>query len=258
VAHDPRVRTAGGTAQMPPLFLSAFAAPEPGRPRSHSQGDRTHTLRAPRAPPRLQGQPSRHKQRKPPAPRLQPRLSALASCAPELLAGMQSQGLFASFALDFGIQWAAWAVAALLKTETFYDAIGSVTFLTLALRSLLFGVAAAQPRSRLVTGLVCAWALRLGTFLVRRIRKDGGRDSRFDGVRDRPAKFLAFWTVQGVWVALTLLPCLLLNDTASQPPLGWTDALGARPACASLSPPRAASQSPGRGLEPAPHRPGGI
>ena len=147
---------------------------------------------------------------------------------------MQSQGLFASVALDFGIQWAAWAVAALLKTETFYDAIGSVTFLTLALRSLLFGVAAAQPRSRLVTGLVCAWALRLGTFLVRRIRKDGGRDSRFDGVRDKPAKFLAFWTIQGVWVALTLLPCLLLNDTAAQPPLGWTDALGARPTCASL------------------------
>ena len=171
---------------------------------------------------------------------------------------MQSQGLFASFALDIGIQVAAWAVAALLQTETFYDAVGSLTFLTLALRSLLLGVAAAQPRSQLVTGLVCAWALRLGSFLFTRIRRDGGRDSRFDGVRDRPAKFLAYWTIQGVWVFLTLLPCLLINQTATQPPLGITVALGARPASLVLGFPCAASQSPGRDLEPAPHRPGGI
>ena len=140
---------------------------------------------------------------------------------------LQSQSLLSSVALDFGIQLVGWALASILKTETFYDLTGSLTFLTLALRSLLWGVAAAQPRSRLVTGLVCAWALRLGTFLFRRIRKDHGRDSRFDGVRDNPPKFLLYWTIQGVWVALTLMPCLLLNGTASQPPLGWSDALGA-------------------------------
>lgn len=37
--------------------------------------------------------------------------------------------------------------------------------------------------------------IRLGTFLFARIRKDG-HDSRFNGVRDRPLKFLLFWCVQ--------------------------------------------------------------
>ena len=31
--------------------------------------------------------------------------------------------------IDFGIQWACWAVAALLKTEKFYDLAGKLFFL---------------------------------------------------------------------------------------------------------------------------------
>ena len=78
-----------------------------------------------------------------------------------------------------------------------------------------------------MTALVCAWALRLGTFLVVRIHHDGGRDSRFDGVRDNPPKFLLFWTIQGVWVWVTALPLWLVNGAgAGQPPMGWLSFLG--------------------------------
>lgn len=41
-----------------------------------------------------------------------------------------------ALAVDFGIQWAGWAVASTLQTEKFYDLLGSLSFLTLALGSL--------------------------------------------------------------------------------------------------------------------------
>jgi steroid 5-alpha reductase family enzyme len=177
------------------------------------------------------------------------------------------------------IQWTGWALASALRTEKFYDLTGSLTFVTLATRSLSAagGLASAPARSRLLTGLVCAWAARLGTFLVRRVRAEG-KDSRFDGVRDAPRRFFVFWTVQGVWVFITSLPLLLLNAAPHQPQLQWSDALGACPAararvCSALAsllqglglgvsavtsvcPSRAASQSPGFAYT---HRgPGGI
>ena len=39
-------------------------------------------------------------------------------------------------AIDFGIQWSAFALAAALKTERFYDFVGSSTFGILALYTL--------------------------------------------------------------------------------------------------------------------------
>jgi steroid 5-alpha reductase family enzyme len=171
------------------------------------------------------------------------------------------------------IQWAGWALASALRTEKFYDLTGSLTFITLATRSLAAagGLASAPPRSRLLTGLVCLWAARLGTFLVRRVRAEG-KDSRFDGVRDQPSRFFVFWTLQGVWVFITSLPLLLLNAAPSQRELAWSDALGACPRRARISlqglglcvhaclfshqlcsaPSCAASQSPGFALRTSP------
>ena len=141
---------------------------------------------------------------------------------------MGQQSLLGTLALDMAIQWVAWAFAALLKTEKFYDLTGSLTFVTLAVSSLLHGPSALAPRTRLMTGLVCVWAARLGSYLVTRIAHDG-KDTRFDKVRDKPGRFLVFWTVQGLWCFVTSLPVLLVNNTASQPALwGVADILGAQ------------------------------
>lgn len=35
-------------------------------------------------------------------------------------------------------------------------------------------------------------------------------DKRFDKVKRMPGKFLAYWIVQGVWVALTALPVYVI------------------------------------------------
>jgi steroid 5-alpha reductase family enzyme len=87
-------------------------------------------------------------------------------------------------AIDVGIQVAGWAAACALKSEKFYDALGSVSFLALALGSL--ACAAGQfPRQIVMTSLVCAWTLRLGSFLVLRVLRTGG-DSRFDELKTKP------------------------------------------------------------------------
>ncbi|XP_071333292.1 uncharacterized protein [Trachinotus anak] len=125
---------------------------------------------------------------------------------------------------DLGIQWAGWAVAAALKTEKFYDLAGSGTFILLAHLSRIWG-GASHVRQKVQTGLVTAWGLRLGTFLFMRILKDG-HDRRFNNVRDSPGTFFVYWTIQAVWVFMTLLPTLMLNSERRDVPLGTRDYVG--------------------------------
>ncbi|XP_013378918.1 uncharacterized protein LOC106150581 [Lingula anatina] len=126
--------------------------------------------------------------------------------------------------VDFCIQWLCWAVAATLKTEKFYDLAGSSTFFLVVVQTLVWGERY-FTRQKVQTGLVAIWAVRLGSYLVPRILQDG-HDKRFDGVRDNPPKFLIYWTIQGVWVFVTLLPTLLLNLKKNDLSLCARDILG--------------------------------
>jgi steroid 5-alpha reductase family enzyme len=51
--------------------------------------------------------------------------------------------------------------------------------------------------------------LRLGTFLFRRVRRDG-RDGRFDSIKVDPLRFFMTWTLQGLWVLLTVACALAI------------------------------------------------
>ncbi|CAG2221453.1 Cytochrome c-b,Cytochrome c, somatic B,Cytochrome c, testis-specific,Cytochrome c,Cytochrome c 2,Cytochrome c, somatic,Cytochrome c iso-1/iso-2,Cytochrome c-2,Cytochrome c, somatic A [Mytilus edulis] len=137
---------------------------------------------------------------------------------------LAKSNLVKAAAVDFGIQWACWAVAATLKTEKFYDLAGSSTFFLLALQSLRWN-RTYFTRQKVQTGMVMAWAVRLGTFLFTRILKEG-QDKRFNKVRDNPRVFWFYWTVQGVWVLLTLLPTLLVNSKKEDQPLTKKDYIG--------------------------------
>ncbi|ESO82198.1 hypothetical protein LOTGIDRAFT_179919 [Lottia gigantea] len=137
---------------------------------------------------------------------------------------MMGNTLVKSAALDFGIQWACWAVAAVLKTEKFYDLAGSGTFALLAYQSLSSG-GKFFLRQKINTGLVLTWAFRLGTYLVTRIMKDG-EDKRFNNVRNRPSVFLVYWTIQGLWVFVTLLPTLIVNSKQKDRKLTTNDYMG--------------------------------
>lgn len=75
-------------------------------------------------------------------------------------------------------------MAAALHSEKFYDALGSLSFLSLSLGSLAYG-SDWFPRQALLTAMVCAWTLRLGCFLAYRVHVTGG-DSRFDEAKHKP------------------------------------------------------------------------
>ncbi|XP_026864287.2 uncharacterized protein si:ch211-210c8.6 [Electrophorus electricus] len=127
-------------------------------------------------------------------------------------------------AVDLCVQWVGWMFASALKTEKFYDIAGSGTFILLAHLSRRWG-GTSYLRQNVQTGLVTAWGLRLGMFLFRRILKDG-QDSRFSNVRDSPGTFFVFWTLQAVWVFITLLPTIIVNTQCRDEPLCLRDYTG--------------------------------
>jgi len=106
----------------------------------------------------------------------------------------------------FVIQWVAFIPAYLLQTEKFFDLTGSLTYIaTISIAALLSP--ALGTRSLLLWGIVVIWAARLGTFLFQRIRK-AGKDDRFDDLKTSFIRFLNVWTIQALWVTLTMAAAL--------------------------------------------------
>jgi steroid 5-alpha reductase family enzyme len=121
-------------------------------------------------------------------------------------------------AIAFLIQWIAFIPAFIQQTESFFDLTGSITYLTVVWVAVLLRPVV-DARSFLLVGLVSIWALRLGTFLFRRIRA-AGSDPRFDDIKPSFSRFLTVWTVQGLWVSLTLAAALAAITSTRQVELG--------------------------------------
>lgn len=130
----------------------------------------------------------------------------------------------AAAVLAFVIQWIAFVPAYLRQTEHFYDLVGSLTYLSVTAFALLAS-GGSDPRAFLLAVLVFAWAGRLGSFLFRRIRGQGS-DGRFDDIKPDPGRFFIAWTLQGLWVFLTLCAALASIASARDLPLGLLDAIG--------------------------------
>ena len=111
----------------------------------------------------------------------------------------------------FVIQWVAYVPAYLKQTEHYYDLTGSLTYL------LVIGIAALAggltAPNLLLLGLIAIWAIRLGSFLFRRVRA-AGEDVRFANLKTRPIRFLMTWTLQGLWVLVTLAAALAAITSA--------------------------------------------
>jgi steroid 5-alpha reductase family enzyme len=121
-------------------------------------------------------------------------------------------------ALAFGIQWLAFIPAYLLQSEGFYDLTGSFTYISVTIVAVVLGPAV-DARSFLLLALVLIWAARLGTYLFRRIRRSG-KDARFDAIKPSSIRFLNAWTLQGLWVSLTLAAALAAITTTARKDLG--------------------------------------
>lgn len=121
------------------------------------------------------------------------------------------------FALSVGfaflIQWLVFIPAFRLQTEKFFDLTGSITYISVISIAALFSTGL-DTRSILLWALVVIWAIRLGTFLFRRIRK-AGKDDRFDDIKPSFIRFLNVWTIQGLWVTFTMAAALIAITTTN-------------------------------------------
>ncbi|KAF9156174.1 hypothetical protein BG015_006910 [Linnemannia schmuckeri] len=126
---------------------------------------------------------------------------------------------------DFGIQLIGWSISAFLQTEKFYDLAESTSFILCTFLSLykpwdensiwtdgkdLGILRAIHPRQIIASGTTVVRAAYLGSFLFSRALRHG--DKRFSKIKKLPGRFLIYWLVQGIWVALTALPVYMTNS----------------------------------------------
>ncbi|MEO6652459.1 MAG: DUF1295 domain-containing protein [Ilumatobacteraceae bacterium] len=116
-------------------------------------------------------------------------------------------------ALAYAINWVVYLPSNAAQTERYFDLTGSVTYITLIVAAVVLSDDL-DARAVLVAAMVLIWAVRLGTFLFRRVRRDG-RDGRFDRIKTDSLRFLMTWTLQALWVLLTVA-CALAIITGSE------------------------------------------
>ncbi|KAF2089359.1 DUF1295-domain-containing protein [Saccharata proteae CBS 121410] len=137
--------------------------------------------------------------------------------------------LIPSVALAFGIQAAVAVPSIAARTERFYDLSGSITYLACTGLSLylpllraraagqivdmsIMGLASRNWRQLALSAAVSIWAIRLGSFLFKRITAENGQDSRFEEIRGSTPKFFGAFMAQATWVSLCTLPVIALNS----------------------------------------------
>jgi steroid 5-alpha reductase family enzyme len=126
--------------------------------------------------------------------------------------------------LAFVIQWVAFVPAYVRQTERFFDITGSITYVTVMVVAVALS-AEPDARSWLLLGMVAVWAVRLGSYLFLRIRK-AGEDKRFAEIKPSFPRFLMTWTLQGLWVSLTLAAALVGVTTTERVGIGTVTAIG--------------------------------
>lgn len=126
-------------------------------------------------------------------------------------------------AAAFLVNWLVFVHAYAAQTEHFFDLTGSLTYLLLVALCVVAGNG--DARSLLIALLITVWALRLGSFLFRRIRQDGS-DGRFDELKPSFPRFLMTWTLQGMWVYLTAACALAAMTSTTLRPLGGVAVVG--------------------------------
>lgn len=115
--------------------------------------------------------------------------------------------LIVSLLIAVGLNALLFLPAFFFKTDKLTDFSYALSFAIVATGGYLLSTQAALHT--LIFGLVLAWSLRLGSFLVYRIHVQG-RDNRFDEMRSQFFPFLRFWLAQGLSAWVILLAALFV------------------------------------------------
>ena len=102
----------------------------------------------------------------------------------------------------------------LLKTEKYYDLVGSLTYIT-TVSLAYFSVENKTMIDSVIYFYVMVWALRLGIYLFRRVRNDG-KDVRFEKAKKHFFWFLQYWMGQALWVSLTACAAIIAILSAEE------------------------------------------
>ncbi|MEL7025259.1 MAG: DUF1295 domain-containing protein [Pseudomonadota bacterium] len=127
-------------------------------------------------------------------------------------------------ALAYAINWLVFVPSAVGRTEKFYDLTGGISYISVIAVALVL-TPSVDLRGKIAAACVILWSGRLATFLFRRISKDG-KDGRFDAIKTRPIRFLMAWTLQGLWVVLTVGAALAIITSGHSKPLGIVGYIG--------------------------------
>src|SRR5689334_18466422 len=76
-------------------------------------------------------------------------------------------------AVAFGMQWSAFVPAFAFRTEKFFDLTGGLTYITVVVLAMVLA-GNWDARSMILAAMVLIWAVRLGSFLFRRVLLSGG------------------------------------------------------------------------------------
>jgi steroid 5-alpha reductase family enzyme len=156
---------------------------------------------------------------------------SLAIGALVVLAGSDGSSMVGSIAvfavcglLAYVINWMVFVPSNMAKTERYFDLTGSATYVIVVAVALLLSDEL-DARAMIVGAMVVVWALRLGSFLFRRVRRDG-RDGRFDEIKIDPLRFFMTWTLQGLWVLLTTACALAIITGIERQAIRWVAIVG--------------------------------
>jgi steroid 5-alpha reductase family enzyme len=141
------------------------------------------------------------------------------------LAGSQGSEEFNGLSLfavcasvSYLMHWLIFIPSYAFQTEHYFDLTGTLSYLS-ALAVGFYLNPTSDPRDILIGLLITIWAVRLGSFLFLRIKKDG-KDKRFTIMKTEFVWFLMTWTIGGLWVFLTMAAGLAAITSNETVPLG--------------------------------------
>ena len=136
--------------------------------------------------------------------------------------GLPSFALAAS--IGFILHWLIFIPSYIYQTEHYFDLIGSISYVSIVLFTFL-ALNNLDIRSVLIGLFIMVWAVRLGSFLFNRVKRDG-KDNRFTVMKTKFWWFLFTWTLGGLWVFITMAAGLAAMTSAKVIPLGWYALIG--------------------------------
>ena len=126
--------------------------------------------------------------------------------------------------ISFLLHWLIFIPSYGFQTEHYFDLTGSISYLAAVTIGFTLNPSS-DPRDLIIGLLIVVWAMRLGTFLFMRVKKDG-KDKRFTVMKTEFVWYLMTWTIGGLWVFITMaagLAAITSNETTA---LSWPAFVG--------------------------------